>query len=91
MDDQHVAVRPARHALADTSAEQSLEEARLSGSDNDQVDAVFVCDLDDLLRRLAADAGELDRDAAIREECLHTLAMLLPQRLVGPRGTSVAG
>src|SRR5947208_10683165 len=79
MDDEHVAARATGDVLADASAEQPLEKAWLPGADNDQLGGMLLGCVDQLLRRLARDARELDPQVRIREQDSHPFAMLRPQ------------
>jgi hypothetical protein len=73
--DQYVAVGAAGDALADAAAEKPLEETRLVRPDDDQVDVMLIGNRDDLCRRLAGDADELDlhvepaKNASTRSQC----------------------
>jgi hypothetical protein len=82
MDDEDVAACSSRDALADTAAEQPVEEARLACTDHDQVGVALLGDLDDLRRGSSDDSGELVRDARLGEERLDPLAVALPELLV---------
>ena len=88
MDNQDVAVRPTRDFLADAATEQPLEETGFPGADDDQLSSMLLGGVDELLRRPAGYARELDVQAGFGEKCLYPRAMLLPQLLV-PFGTLI--
>ena len=77
-------MRASRDSLADAAAEQPVDKARLTRSDNDQIGVVIIGGSDDGLRRLTDDANEFGREVETGEKRLHTLAMLLQERLIDP-------
>src|SRR5215207_7298891 len=68
VDDQDVTVGLALDAAADAEPEQAGEDARLTGSDDDQVGVTHLGDADDLMCRLAQPGDVLAVEAVLGQD-----------------------